>query len=329
MAPPLGWGRMALSPVLTRLLSSSLLIAMSSTAAAALTPQLTELVAQHGQLDAMADHDAHAVLSSLSARHRRHPPPAAASRKPVEACPEELQASVNASGLLPVDWFRGPNVTCDQAARLAINASATVCGGTVYFATSCDFDTTVVVPGDVNLHGGGNGGGDEFSFRPQTRITGPKKGPAFIVQHVTNVQFQNLEIMGWNTGVIVTDSAVVRFTNVAIHANTQGAGADDVNLTAAGKCRPCAAASNVPRSDTNPLVVLGVLPRCPRNRLPWVQCCARQQQHCPGDRKFLLGLGRGLLVLLLPALSGRWSASRADGSRCASLALAPLPLIFS
>lgn len=209
---------------------------------ASLTPQLSQLVAEHGLLDpngtTISDHDdVRVVLASLSTRHRRHPPPASARRTPLEACPEELQASINASGLLPVDFFRTADVTCDQATRKAINASATACGGTVYFATSCDFETTVVVPGNVNLRGGGNGAGDEFSFRPQTHITGPKKGPAFIVQHVTNVQFQDLEIAGWNTGVIVTDSAVVRFTNVAIHANAQGLGADDVNLTAQGKTR--------------------------------------------------------------------------------------------
>ena len=202
-----------------------------------LTPQLTRLVAEHGlDVNSMATESTHEILASLSARRRRHAPPAVITRAPSPGtCPEELQASINASGLLPVDTFRGPNVTCDQAARTAINMSATVCGGVVYFATSCSFESTVVVPANVNLHGGGNGGGDEFSFRPQTQITGPKTGPAFLVQHVTNVQFQNLEISGWNTGVIVTDSAVVRFTNVAIHANAQGVGPDDVNLTAAGE----------------------------------------------------------------------------------------------
>jgi hypothetical protein len=37
-----------------------------------------------------------------------------------------------------------------------------------------------------------------------------------------NVQFTNLAIAGHNTGVIVTDSALVRFRNVAIRADFQG-----------------------------------------------------------------------------------------------------------
>lgn len=44
----------------------------------------------------------------------------------------------------------------------------------------------------------------------------------------------DLIIVGHFTGVIVTDAALVRFTNVGIHAQYQGLGADDVNLTAAG-----------------------------------------------------------------------------------------------
>ena len=94
-------------------------------------------------------------------------------------------------------------------------------------------------------------GGDEFSFRPQTSIAGPAAGPAFIVEHVTNVEFHNLEIMGHNTGVIVTDSAVVRFTSCSIHANNQGTGADNVNLTAAG-CDGC----NVVLGSNNTALVI-------------------------------------------------------------------------
>ena len=94
-------------------------------------------------------------------------------------------------------------------------------------------------------------GGDEFSFRPQTSIAGPNAGPAFIVEHVTNVEFHNLEIMGHNTGVIVTDSAVVRFTSCSIHANNQGTGADNVNLTAAG-CDGC----NVVLGSNNTALVI-------------------------------------------------------------------------
>ena len=40
------------------------------------------------------------------------------------------------------------------------------------------------------------------------------------------------EILGWHTGVIVTDAAAVRFTNVAIAGQAQAGGVDDVGLTA-------------------------------------------------------------------------------------------------
>ena len=45
-------------------------------------------------------------------------------------CPAELRASVQATGLLPVDYFRAlaPNGTCDDAVRQAINASHGGCG---------------------------------------------------------------------------------------------------------------------------------------------------------------------------------------------------------
>ena len=59
-----------------------------------------------------------------------------------------------------------------------------------------------------------------------------------ILCQLPNIQFTNLEILGWNTGIIITDSAIVRFNNVAIHASAQGLGIDDVNLTAAG-CDGC------------------------------------------------------------------------------------------
>jgi hypothetical protein len=234
-----------------------LLLAASSVSAAALTPRLREVLGEHDDVSHGSD-DTHAALASLSARFRRQPPPVQArgtggrlSKPPAGVCPPELEASVNDTGLLPVDYFRGANVTCDQATRLAINMSANACGGVVYFASSCDFESTVIVPGGICLHGGGSGGGDEFSFRPQTHIGGPKQGPAFLVEHVTNVQFQALEIEGWNTGVIVTDSAVVRFTNVAIHADAQGVGADDVNLTATG-CSGC----NVVLGSNNTALVI-------------------------------------------------------------------------
>jgi hypothetical protein len=40
-------------------------------------------------------------------------------------------------------------------------------------------------------------------------------GPAFLVQHTTNIEFTDLQIAGHNTGVIVTDSALVRCARLA------------------------------------------------------------------------------------------------------------------
>ena len=134
-------------------------------------------------------------------------------RAPKPVCPATVGAQVNATGLLPVDMFRkaanGSEVPCDEATRLALNMTQ-ACGGTVYFATKCAFASTVIVPGGTSFKGGGDAGGSEFLFRPQTEIVGPRDGPAFLVQHTTSVDFSNLAISGHNTGVIVTDSALVR-----------------------------------------------------------------------------------------------------------------------
>eukprot|EP01047_Picozoa_sp_COSAG01_P019269 COSAG01_NODE_1066_length_11878_cov_244.494949_14_plen_303_part_00 len=185
------------------------------------------------------------VLASLS---RHHPSP------PTPVCPAELGAQVNATGLLSVDLFRrdpnGSQVSCDDATRLAINMSR-ACGGSIYFGTACTFESTVIVPGGTSLKGGGNSPTSQFLFRPQTVISGPRHGPAFLVEHTTNVQFEDLQIAGHNTGVVVTDSAVIRFVNVAIRADYQGLGRDNVNLTAAG-CDGC----NVVLGSNNTALVI-------------------------------------------------------------------------
>ena len=98
--------------------------------------------------------DAHDALVALSRRNRHRPPPTL-REKPKGVCPPELEATVNATGMLSVDHFRSArNVTCDEATRLAINMTAN-CGGSVYFPTPCDFASTVVVPGGTSLTGGG------------------------------------------------------------------------------------------------------------------------------------------------------------------------------
>ena len=57
-----------------------------------------------------------------------------AAADPESDCPAELRASVAATGLLPVDYFRqrAPNGTsCDVAVRQAIDASHGACGGVI------------------------------------------------------------------------------------------------------------------------------------------------------------------------------------------------------
>ena len=160
------------------------------------------------------------------------------SQRNFTSCPEPLATSVNATGLLPVDWFRVTfNVSCDQAVRLAMNSSRYSCGGVLFFATSCGFKTTVIVPSGIGFQGGA-GMSDEFSTPTQTEIFGPTIGPAFLLASVEEVHFNNLAIIAGTTGVYITDTALVRFTNVAIHAQWQDTGADNVNLTADG-CDGC------------------------------------------------------------------------------------------
>ena len=114
---------------------------------------LAALLATHGGEATEAATDAHDALVALSRRNRHRPPPTL-REKPKGVCPPELEATVNATGMLSVDHFRSGNVTCDEATRLAINMTAN-CGGSVYFPTPCDFASTVVVPGGTSLTGGG------------------------------------------------------------------------------------------------------------------------------------------------------------------------------
>jgi hypothetical protein len=97
---------------------------------------------------------------------------------PKPVCPAAVGSQVNATGLVPVDMFRkaanGSEIPCDEATRLAINMTQ-ACGGTVFFATKCAFASTVIVPGGTSLKGGGDAGGSEFLFRPQTEIAGPSE----------------------------------------------------------------------------------------------------------------------------------------------------------
>ena len=188
-----------------------------------------------------------------------------------------------------------------------MNYSLSRCGGVVLFGAKCKLTSTVVVPSGVGLRGGGGGDGeayrDAFSTGPQSKITGPETGPAFLLSGVHQVSrrklkrvreetwrpsgklkivlllspftdhprrhssltatmlgprvfgqvyFDSLAIIGVHTGVYVTDAALVRFTNCAIHATTQMPfGPDAVDLTAEG-CNGC----NVVLGSNNTALVI-------------------------------------------------------------------------
>jgi hypothetical protein len=90
-------------------------------------------------------------------------------------------------------------------------------GGVLFFASHCSFESTVAVQAGMGFRGGDTGS-DEFSTAPQVTISGPSDGPAFLLAHVENIHISNLAILAQTTGVVITDSALVRLTNVAINA---------------------------------------------------------------------------------------------------------------
>jgi hypothetical protein len=79
----------------------------------------------------------------------------------------------------------------------------------------------VSLPGDIELRGSGLHSA-EFSTAPGATISGPKQGPAFLIAHVEKVQLKDLSILGVHTGVIITDAALVRFSNVGVQAQFAG-----------------------------------------------------------------------------------------------------------
>ena len=86
---------------------------------------------------------------------------------------------------------------------------------------------------------------------PKVEISGPTEGPVFELSHIQEVHFNDLIVIGQTTGIFISDTALVRFTNVAIHAQWQGTGIDNVNLTAQG-CEGC----NVVLGSNNTALVI-------------------------------------------------------------------------
>ena len=184
--------------------------------------------------------------TSLHGALRRPPPgPSSVLQAPSPQCPKELARQVNETGLLPVDFFLSEGVDDAQATRLAINASA-VCGGAVFFrATRGDglsrytFSSTVDLPADIGLQGGGGVHAiAQFQTAPMAEIVGPRAGPVFNIISSGKVHLANLRIIGIHTGIYISDSALIRLTNVNVQATTVAPGRDNVNTTMGG-CHGC------------------------------------------------------------------------------------------
>eukprot|EP01046_Picozoa_sp_COSAG06_P022927 COSAG06_NODE_1799_length_8367_cov_3.030721_4_plen_242_part_00 len=143
-----------------------------------------------------------------------HPPP------PV--CPAAFLAEAASTGMISVGGFRRPGD--DAPAVRATIAVAVNCSAAVFFPPgSYSFHTTVSLPGGLELRGSGLRAA-EFITQPGALIHGPMEGPAFLIEHVEKIQLVDLSIQGQSTGVIVTDSALIRFTNVGIEAQFAGQG---------------------------------------------------------------------------------------------------------
>ena len=99
------------------------------------------------------------------------------------------------------------------------------------------------------------GGGlhtDEFQTPPMAEIGGPPTGgPAFSCVHSQKVHFVNLRILALHTGVYISDSALISFTNCGLQATTIAPGADNVNTTA----EACDACNIVYGSNNTALVI--------------------------------------------------------------------------
>lgn len=204
------------------------------------------------------------------ARHdpRRRPPPDQTREELADACPATIAAVVESTGFVPVPMFQNnsthPNDKNDSSAvRGAINATK-YCGGTVFFpggmfgSTAYTLHATVTIghgDGPIALQGAGTASAGLTQTPPATMVHGPVHkdggGPVFIVTATSGVHFRDLEIIGWYTGVIITDAAAVRFTNVAIQAQAQAPGPDDVGLTAS----TCVSCNIVFGSNNSALIV--------------------------------------------------------------------------
>lgn len=179
--------------------------------------------------------------------HRRHdlsqPPPRPALRALLSSalpnCPPSVADSAAATGMVSLESFLNKTAGADDAVAVRIAlAAAQNCSAALFFPPGrYSFGTTVVLPGNVELRGSGLQP-SEFLPPPGASVWGPKIGPAFLIAHVECVHLADLNIVGTYVGVIVTDSALVRFSNVGIQAQFAGIAENE---------RPC----TIPDSDGN------------------------------------------------------------------------------
>ena len=179
------------------------------------------------------------ILSHVSGHERARydlsqPPPRPAlaflsNKPPPPICPPDYAKEAIATGMISVASFL--NSSRDQpevksvddapAVRSAI-AVAVNCSAAVFFPPGgYSLESTVELPNEVELRGSGLSAA-EFTTEPGARISGPKYGPAFLIAHAEKIQLVDLSILGQTTGVIVTDSALIRFTNVGVEAQFAG-----------------------------------------------------------------------------------------------------------
>jgi hypothetical protein len=180
--------------------------------------------------------------------HERHdlsqPPPHPRRQQPTTGsaapdCPAGVAAAAMATGMVSLESFLNKTAGADDAVAVrAALAAAQNCSAALFLPPGrYSFQTTVVLPGNMEVRGSGLQP-SEFLPPPGAWVYGPKNGPAFLIAHVESVHLADLNIVGTYTGVIVTDSALIKFSNVGIQAQFAGLAENE---------RPC----TIPDSEGN------------------------------------------------------------------------------
>ena len=167
--------------------------------------------------------------------HERHdlsqPPPRPALAKllgkaPPPTCPPAFVAEAAATGMVSVESFLNKTRAGadDSVAVRAAIAVAQNCSAAVFFPPGeYAFLSTVALSDNVELRGSGLFSA-EFLPPQGATIHGPQDGPAFLIAHAEKVHLVDLNVIGQYTGIIVTDAALVKFSNVGVEAQFAGVG---------------------------------------------------------------------------------------------------------